>query len=352
VSDVSFGFMLFTNESVPTTVDQVRLGERLGYDSAWLLDSQLVGRELFVTMAAAAMATSKIRLGPGVTHAMTRHPTVLASGFASLAELAPGRIELALGFGDSAIRSLGGKPSRLEQFRADYQLIRQLLDGESATYHDQSVKLAWADPELTRQIPMYAVPGTGPKAQRLSGELGGGVAVLTDATRLGATFENLAEGARQAGKRPEDIDFIWWANTSISHDWDKVREHLAPRLASSIRHLYYDFRRGALTEEQLGLDVEVARRVAEEYRFLDHATAGAEHGKLLDAIPDAVWKQGQLVGTPDDVRRQLQQTLATYPQIRQVVLHMPVSTPRLRREDILETFASEVRPRLNDPSST
>jgi alkanesulfonate monooxygenase SsuD/methylene tetrahydromethanopterin reductase-like flavin-dependent oxidoreductase (luciferase family) len=213
------------------------------------------------------------------------------------------------------------------------------------------VKLAWANPELTRQIPMYAVPGNGPKAQRLSGELGGGVAVLTEANRLGATFDNLAEGATAAGKRPEDINFIWWVNTSISRDWDKVREHLAPRLASSIRHRYYDFRRGALTEEELGLDVEVAQRVAEEYKFLEHATAGAEHGKLLARVPDAVWKDGQLVGTPDEVLQQLQQTLTQYPQIRQVVLHMPVSTPRLRREEILETFARDVRPRLNGPTT-
>lgn len=343
--NVSFGFMLFTNESVPRTVEQVRLGEQLGFESAWLVDSQLVVRDVFVALTACALGTSKIRLGPGVTHTVTRHPTVVAGGFASLAELAPGRTELQVGFGDSAIRGLGGKPARLEQFRQDFLLIRSLLDGEAVPYNDRIIKLAWSNPELTRRIPMYAVPGTGPKGQTLAGELGHGVGLFCRSTHLRAGLDRVAEGAARVGKSLKEMDLIWWVSASISNDWDRVREHLAPRLANSIRHRYYDYRRGAVTEEELGLDVAVARRVAEEYNFLEHATPGA-HARLLDRVPERVWKEGMLVGTPEEVAQELRQTLARHPEIKQVVLHLPVATPRLSIEDVLEGFATKVRPRL------
>jgi alkanesulfonate monooxygenase SsuD/methylene tetrahydromethanopterin reductase-like flavin-dependent oxidoreductase (luciferase family) len=344
---VPIGFMLFTNQSLPTTVKQIQLGEELGYNSAWLLDSQLVGRELFVTMAASAVATNKIRIGPGVTHSATRHASVLASGFASLAELAPGRIDLALGYGDSAIRGLGGKPVRLEQHRRDFMMIRDLLAGREVEIPDNpNIRLAWADAALTRQIPLYSVPGNGPKSTRLAGELGEGVVLYTEEEELGGHLEWLAEGARLAGKRPEDVPIIWWAKASLSDEWDAVKEHLAPRLASGIRHKYYDYKRGSRQAEDVGIPIDLARRVAEEYNFLEHATADVHHGHLLDEIPAHVWKQGILAGTPEEAAETINRVVSTYPQIREVVLHFPVATKRVTIESMLELFATRSVPHL------
>ena len=56
------GFM--NNEPAPEIVRQVQLAESLGFDTAWITDSHLVCRELWVTLAACALGTSRIRLGP------------------------------------------------------------------------------------------------------------------------------------------------------------------------------------------------------------------------------------------------------------------------------------------------
>jgi len=64
---VKFDVAILATEPLPDVVRQVQLAERLGYDTAWITDSHLICRELWVTLAACATATSRIRLGPGVT---------------------------------------------------------------------------------------------------------------------------------------------------------------------------------------------------------------------------------------------------------------------------------------------
>jgi 5,10-methylenetetrahydromethanopterin reductase len=338
--------MVFSNLSVPQVIEQVKVGEDVGFDSAWLLDSQLVGREVFVALTACALATSRIRLGPGVTHTATRHPSVIASGFASLAEISPGRINLAIGYGDSAIRGLGGKPVKLAQHRTDFQLIRSLLKGEKVPYNSREIKLAWSDAQLTRQVPLYSVPG-GPKGMELAGELGEGAVLLCREHEIKENLQHLSEGAKRAGKTLKDLDIIWWVTTCIDNDWDKVREYLAPRVASNLRHSYYDYKRGIVREDELPAPLELTRRIAEEYNFLEHATAGAEHGRLLDSLPDDVFKRGLVAGSPREAADVIRRVVETYPAIRQVVLHIPVGTPRLSLVDVLRTFARDVKPLLS-----
>ena len=343
---VPYGFMVFSNQAVPQVVELVKLGEELGFDSAWLLDSQLVGREAFVAMTACALNTRHIKIGPGVTHTVTRHPSVIASGFASLVEVAPGRINLAIGFGDSAIRGLGGKPAKLAKYKEDFELIRRLLAGERIPYNGREIKLAWSDPKLTRQVPMYAVPGSGPKGLALGGELGQGVVLHCDVDEVREKLDHIAEGAARIGKKLSDLRIIWWPTTSIDEDWGKVREHLSARMASSLRHNYYDYRRGGLKEDELPVPMELARRIAEEYNFLEHATAEAHHGKLLDQVPDKVFKR-VLAGSPKEVASVIRQTVDSFPEIQEVVLHIPVGTKRLGAADVIRNFAMKVKPLLN-----
>jgi 5,10-methylenetetrahydromethanopterin reductase len=346
---IKYGIFLWNDQPVPRIAEQVQLAEELGYDTAWLLDSQLVGRELYTTMAVAADRTSRITLAPGVTHFATRHPTVMASGFASLAEVAPGRIQLAVGFGDSAIRGLGGKPTKLEEYRQNFELTRRLLQGESVPYNGQELKLAWADPELTRQIPLYTCPGQGPKSQGLAGELGCPVVVLCDAHELPRAIAQINAGAAKFGKTAKDLGISWWAHTSISDDWDAVKEHMQSPLSIRIRHHYYDYKRGSRPESDLLVDPETARQIAEGYNFLEHATSKAEHSQVLLSLPDEQWKhllRGKMAGSPEEVAERIRQTVEQYEEIFEVVMYLHVDSPRLTSSQVIKTFAERVRPLL------
>src|ERR671934_1790710 len=103
--DISLG--LFPTESPRRLLDLIRLAEELGYHAVYVGDSQMIWREAFALLGAAALVTSRIRLGPGVTNPITRDPAVVAAAVETLVELAGPRIVLGIGAGDSSLRTLG-----------------------------------------------------------------------------------------------------------------------------------------------------------------------------------------------------------------------------------------------------
>ena len=81
--------------------------EEAGFDGVGILDSQMLERDVFVSMAFAAQATQRIRISSAVINPVTRHISVLASAAKTVAELAPGRVEFWLGRGFSSVQTVG-----------------------------------------------------------------------------------------------------------------------------------------------------------------------------------------------------------------------------------------------------
>ena len=82
--------------ALPTAADSwkiVQRAEELGFSHAWFYDTQMLSADPFVAMAAAALKTTRIRLGTGVLIPSNRLAAVTANAFASLNKLAPGRID-------------------------------------------------------------------------------------------------------------------------------------------------------------------------------------------------------------------------------------------------------------------
>ena len=79
--------------AIPTAADSwrlVRRAEELGFTNAWFFDTQMLSADPFVAMAAAAMKTTRIRLGTGVLIPSNRIAPV-AANCARLAEQAGAR---------------------------------------------------------------------------------------------------------------------------------------------------------------------------------------------------------------------------------------------------------------------
>lgn len=111
----------------------VCLAEELGYDQAWFYDSQMIYSDVYATMAVAAYRSSRIRLGTGVAVPTTRMAPTIAHSIATINELAPGRVELGIGVGNTARLTMGLAPVKFSKLREDIRLIRKLLDGETTT---------------------------------------------------------------------------------------------------------------------------------------------------------------------------------------------------------------------------
>src|SRR5690606_3532310 len=114
--------------------------ERVGFDVAWLPDSQFLWRDVWVCLALAASTTSKISLGTCVTNVETRHPSVTAAAASTIAELAPGRTILGIGSGDSAIKTLGMRPTSVAAMEEQLVAIGSLLAGGDAVFGGRSMR--------------------------------------------------------------------------------------------------------------------------------------------------------------------------------------------------------------------
>ncbi len=115
--------------------DLVALAEKLGFDQAWFFDSQMIYSDVYATMAVAARETRRIRLATGVAVPSTRMAPTIAHSIASVAQLAPGRVELGVGNGNTARLTMGLRPVPLGRMKRDIRLIQTLLRGE-AGIHD------------------------------------------------------------------------------------------------------------------------------------------------------------------------------------------------------------------------
>lgn len=158
----------------------VKRAEELGYARAWFYDTQMLNADVFVAMGAAAVQTSKIRLGTGVLIPSNRIAPVAASALASLNALAPGRIDFGISTGFTARRTMGLRPVTLDDMKEYIRIVQALLAGETPewSFEGQRRKIRFLSPEIgvvnvKDPIPLH-VSALGPRGRRLTAELGAG----------------------------------------------------------------------------------------------------------------------------------------------------------------------------------
>jgi 5,10-methylenetetrahydromethanopterin reductase len=331
---VKFDLGIINNEPVADVVRQAQLAEALGYDTVWITDSHLVCRELWVTLTACALGTTRIKLGPGVTVPHTRHWSVAASAIATLDELAPGRVVLGIGTGGSSAETMGvsvQRAARVVTLETMTTSIRRLLAAGTARL-DSGVeaRLAWLDGP--RRIPLY-VAGSGPRMLEAAGRLGDGVIMYTgtEPSILRAGLECVARGAAQQGRQLAELEVLVWTPTAVDHDRARARDHVRGRVASAMRHPLPV----ALSPE----DQAAVQRLRDAYDSYQHATAASRHREL---VPDRFVDKIALAGTPEEVREQVRRMM-TVPEIARVII-LPQNPGQgfIQRESILRTFADEV----------
>src|SRR5499433_2299646 len=105
--------------------------EELGFTHARIYDTQMITADCFVAMAAAALKTSRIRLGTGVLVPSNRIAAVTANAFATLNGVAPGRIDFGIGTGFTARRAMGLGADKLAEMEEYSRVVYALRRGET-----------------------------------------------------------------------------------------------------------------------------------------------------------------------------------------------------------------------------
>jgi alkanesulfonate monooxygenase SsuD/methylene tetrahydromethanopterin reductase-like flavin-dependent oxidoreductase (luciferase family) len=187
--------------------DLVRYAEELGYDRAWVPDSQMIWSDCYATLALAAANTHRIKLGTGVAIAGTRIAPVTAHSIATINRIAPGRTFLGIGTGHTAMRVMGQDPLPLREFREYLRVVRSLLRGEAVEYtwrgRTREIQFLHRDRRfinLDDPIPIY-VAANGPKACEIAGEFGDGwITAGGINARIGGRLARIRAGAERAGR--------------------------------------------------------------------------------------------------------------------------------------------------------
>jgi len=152
-------------------------------------------------------------LGPGVTCPSFRmHPALVAQAAATLEDTYPGRTWLGIGSGEALNEHmLGGywpeAPERVRRMLEALEVIRKLFSGKDVKHNGEFFKLhtsrLWTLPDAPP--PIY-IAAAGPYTSRKTGELADGLITPgASLDKLAGILERFGEGARKAGKDPDEM---------------------------------------------------------------------------------------------------------------------------------------------------
>jgi 5,10-methylenetetrahydromethanopterin reductase len=273
-------------------------------------------------MAAMALSTSKVKLGTGVTNPLTRHPSVVASAYATLDEYAPGRMIVGIGLGDSSVETMGMKPSTLANFEKSLQQMRELFAGKEAELPSGKIHLLHP---CKGRVPIY-IAASGPKMLELSGRIADGIIVLVGVAGeyIANAKEKIAAGAKAVGRKLEDINLVLWVPCAVSDNSpakDAVKAHVARVVAHPLPYVLDP-------NEQ-----KVLEEIRKTYDYYHHMDQQANHAEV---IPDWLVDKFAIAGTVAQCRAQIERIKKT--GIQQIAI-IPYSCPGEDREATLRGFA-------------
>ncbi|MGA2785363.1 MAG: LLM class flavin-dependent oxidoreductase [Candidatus Bathyarchaeia archaeon] len=332
---MQFGYSPNSSRPIDEITRDVTQAETFGFDYAWIDDMGL-SRDVYVIITACALNTKSIHLGTGVTNPYSRHPAVTAAAFATLSEIATGRLVLGIGIGSkkNLLDPLGFKRRNIAKTcKETVGVIRELLsgknvdlDGEFFSLHN--AKLGFA---MRGFIPIY-IAGRGTKTLTAAGEVADGAIIssLTTPEAIKYALKAITQGAENAGRELLHFQQVIYTRIAISKDGNKAREAIRPYLPYRIWDDSYD------TIRRLGYDEGVVRRIKHAYGKNDLATAST-------LVTDRMLEDFAIAGTYDECIEKIE-------KLRQcgitLLILSPVQTTLTKMWNLKE-FSKKVISRFN-----
>ena len=290
-----WGLTVGVNPPPDGDAELAALGERLGYTDIW--NGEVDGGDGAVSMAVAAMATSRARLGTGILNVYSRTPFLLAMAASSLQHLSGGRF--CLGLGTSSQRIVeewhGVDFDRpLARVRDVVDFLRRLLAGEAVeaagTIRIRRARLSVVPPA---RVPIY-LAALGPAMLRLGGEVADGVVLNFIAP---SDLEWMRAAVRDGTSRsadPADRETVVRLLVPYPGDDDAAVDAVRGIIAGYATAPVY---RSLL--ERIGFSKQVRASL--------DARASGDRVAARAAIDDAAVAALAVVGTPDQQRARIEE---------------------------------------------
>ena len=341
----------------------IQYAEELGFDRAWVGDSQMIWSDCYATLALAAHNTSRIKLGTGVAITGTRIAPVTAHSIATINAIAPGRTFLGLGTGHTAMRTMGQNPMRAKAFSSYLETVRNLLKGDAVdyTYDGETREIQFMHQDrgflnLEDPIPIY-VAANGPMALAAAGRFGDGFMTVGGEPEIFTPkLDAIYAGAAKVGRQlPENFHTAFITSSCVLQPGDeltddRVIDETGSWVACEL-HFYYELWKDSGENDAIIPEYfqpiwgDYLKRVAnmslpERARFRQ-----IHEGHLVYLQPDergyitpGAIEAGTLVGEPDQIIEHVRKLESA--GMKEIALWPPMDCER----KVLKDFAEHVMP--------
>ena len=202
---IKIGALLNTETTVPEVIQQARVIQDAGFDTAWA--TQIFGLDALSTLTAVGSALPDLALGTAVIPVYARHPQVMAQQ--ALSVQSASRCSFSLGIGLShqvVVEGLWGysfdRPARY--MREYLSALLPLLRGEAASLDGEVLKAVTFGPLgiPSTPAPSVLVAALAPAMIRVAGQVADGtVTWMTGISTIGShVAPRLNEAAAEAGR--------------------------------------------------------------------------------------------------------------------------------------------------------
>lgn len=220
-------------------LDVAQRAEQAGWDAVWSTESQ--DRSAFVTLAAVAAVTTRVRLGTAVAYGFARQPLLLAAEAAHVDDLSGGRMRVGLGSGDpdrmrdwfatSPVRPAARMAELIELLRVLWTANDSGVD-YAGNFYRLRVPVGSRPVGASRAVPLY-VGAFGPRMAFTAGLAADGVICHPLTTRRyldEVLLPSVERGAHVEGRtrKPAVIGMLI---TSIDDDRTAARARAALQIA-------------------------------------------------------------------------------------------------------------------------
>jgi 5,10-methylenetetrahydromethanopterin reductase len=252
--------------------ETARLLEALGFDAVLFPDSQNLAPEVWGQLVLAAQATTRVRLGPGVTNSVTRDPAVTASAALALHAESGGRAILGIGRGDSSVQRIGKREDRVASFERYLARVQGYLRGEAVDRDGFASRLEWLEHVKLPKVPVE-VAATGRRVIDVAARHADRIclAVGADPEHLGTVLAQAREAARVTGRTVRFGAFV----TAVVHDDVRVARDAVRGAAASFAR-FSAFAGSDLDRLPEPL-AAAARWLREHYDMRYHTRTGVPH---------------------------------------------------------------------------
>lgn len=339
---VRFGLRVPTQGSPQDTGAFAAEVEAAGFDFLWIPDTPLLAgrwRDVYVHLTCAALQTSRLRLGPGVTNPLTRHPVATASAILSVDEVSGGRADLVVGTGYSSAYIIGRKAATRASMRQATELWRSIFDGRQTELGGLEISLIPPRP----QLPIY-LAASGPKMLQLAGEIADGVLIQVGASpgTVAWALEQVETGMQRAGRQRHEVKRIVVVTARVDRDKARAIDEMRPAAAGLYRH-----RNATTLLQAAGLDVPSdLPTYPRPYPDLQHAVDWEEAKRAVSFVPDKAVEALVALGSGDAVVERARALMA----LDIDAMWWRDEASYTRPETLMRALAQEVLPPLRSPA--